>query len=102
MKSKNARKYRQGAEYGTARWGNAQDIAPYAAPKFEDNIILTQTESLTMNSRPKDPKTARNKNVLIIGGSGSGKTRFWVKPNSGWRTASATTRRARGRSGTTV
>ena len=81
MKGKNAKKYRQGAEYGTARWGNAQDIAPYVAPKFEDNIILTQTESLTMNSRPKDPKTARNKNVLIIGGSGSGKTRFWVKPN---------------------
>ena len=81
MKGKNAKKYRQGAEYGTARWGNAQDIAPYAAPKFEDNIILTQTESLTMNSRPKDPKTARNKNVLIIGGSGSGKTRFWLKPN---------------------
>ncbi|MDE7243295.1 MAG: type IV secretory system conjugative DNA transfer family protein [Oscillospiraceae bacterium] len=81
MKGKNAKKYRQGAEYGTARWGNAQDIAPYMAPKFEDNIILTQTESLTMNSRPKDPKTARNKNVLIIGGSGSGKTRFWLKPN---------------------
>ena len=81
MKGKNARKYRQGAEYGTARWGNAQDIAPYVAPKFEDNIILTQTESLTMNSRPKDPKTARNKNVLIVGGSGSGKTRFWLKPN---------------------
>ena len=81
MKGKNAKKYRQGAEYGAARWGNAQDIAPYVAPKFEDNIILTQTESLTMNSRPKDPKTARNKNVLIIGGSGSGKTRFWLKPN---------------------
>ena len=81
MKGKNAKKYRHGAEYGTARWGNAQDIAPYVAPKFEDNIILTQTESLTMNSRPKDPKTARNKNVLIVGGSGSGKTRFWLKPN---------------------
>ena len=81
MKGKNAKKYRHGMEYGTARWGNAQDIAPYVAPKFEDNIILTQTESLTMNSRPKDPKTARNKNVLIIGGSGSGKTRFWLKPN---------------------
>ncbi len=80
-KAKNAKKYRQGAEYGTARWGTAADIAPYAAPKFEDNIILTQTESLTMNNRPKDPKTARNKNVLIIGGSGSGKTRFWLKPN---------------------
>ncbi len=81
MKGKNAKKYRHGMGYGTARWGNAQDIAPYVAPKFEDNIILTQTESLTMNSRPKDPKTARNKNVLIIGGSGSGKTRFWLKPN---------------------
>ena len=81
MKGKNAKKYRQGMEYGTARWGNAQDIAPYVAPKFADNIILTQTESLTMNSRPKDPKTARNKNVLIVGGSGSGKTRFWLKPN---------------------
>ena len=81
MKGKNAKKYRHGMEYGTARWGNAQDIAPYVAPKFEDNIILTQTESLTMNSRPKAPKTARNKNVLIIGGSGSGKTRFWLKPN---------------------
>ena len=81
MKGKNAKKYRQGMEYGTARWGNAQDIAPYVAPKFEDNIILTQTESLTMNSRPKDPKTARNKNVLVIGGSGSGKTRFFLKPN---------------------
>ena len=81
MKGKNAKKYRQGMEYGTARWGNAQDIAPYVAPKFEDNIILTQTEGLTMNSRPKDPKTARNKNVLVIGGSGSGKTRFFLKPN---------------------
>ena len=81
MKGKNAKKYRQGMEYGTARWGNAQDIAPYVAPKFADNIILTQTESLTMNSRPKDPKTARNKNVLVIGGSGSGKTRFFLKPN---------------------
>ena len=81
MKGKNAKKYRHGAEYGIARWGNAQDIAPYVAPKFEDNIILTQTEGLTMNSRPKDPKTARNKNVLVIGGSGSGKTRFFLKPN---------------------
>ena len=81
FKGKNAKKYRHGAEYGTARWGTAADIAPYIAPKFEDNIILTQTERLTMNSRPKDPKTARNKNVLIIGGSGSGKTRFWLKPN---------------------
>ena len=81
MKGKNAKKYRHGAEYGSARWGNAQDIAPYIAPKFEDNIILTQTERLTMNSRPKDPKTARNKNMLVIGGSGSGKTRFVLKPN---------------------
>ena len=81
MKGKNAKKYRHGMEYGTARWGSSQDIAPYIAPKFEDNIILTQTERLTMNSRPKDPKTARNKNVLIVGGSGSGKTRFWLKPN---------------------
>ena len=81
MKGKNAKKYRRNAEYGSARWGNSQDIAPYIAPKFEDNIILTQTERLTMNSRPKDPKTARNKNVLVIGGSGSGKTRFFLKPN---------------------
>ena len=81
MKGKNAKKYRHGAEYGTARWGSSQDIAPYVAPKFEDNIILTQTERLTMNSRPKDSKTARNKNVLVIGGSGSGKTRFFLKPN---------------------
>ncbi len=81
IRGKNAKKFRQGAEYGTARWGTAQDIAPYIAPRFEDNIILTQTERLTMNNRPKDPKTARNKNVLIIGGSGSGKTRFWLKPN---------------------
>ena len=81
LKSKNAKKYRHGNEYGSARWGNAKDIEPYMAPKFEDNIILTQTERLTMNSRPKDPKTARNKNVLIVGGSGSGKTRFWIKPN---------------------
>ena len=81
VKGKNAKKYRHNMEYGSARWGNAQDIAPYIAPKFEDNIILTQTERLTMNSRPKNPKTARNKNVLIIGGSGSGKTRFFLKPN---------------------
>jgi len=81
VKGKNAKKYRHNMEYGSARWGNAQDIAPYIAPKFEDNIILTQTERLTMNSRPKDPKAARNKNVLIIGGSGSGKTRFFLKPN---------------------
>ena len=81
VKGKNAKKFRKNEEYGTARWGTAEDIRPYIAPKFEDNIILTQTERLTMNSRPKDPKTARNKNVLIIGGSGSGKTRFFLKPN---------------------
>ena len=81
LKSKNAKKYRHGSEYGSARWGNVKDIEPYVAPRFEDNIILTQTERLTMSSRPKDPKTARNKNVLIVGGSGSGKTRFWIKPN---------------------
>ena len=81
LKGKNAKKYRHGSEYGSARWGNTKDIEPYVAPKFEDNIILTQTERLTMSSRPKDPKTARNKNVLIVGGSGSGKTRFWIKPN---------------------
>ncbi len=79
--SQNAKKFRKGVEYGSAHWGTAADIKPYVAPKFEDNIILTQTERLTMNSRPKEPKTARNKNVLIVGGSGSGKTRFWVKPN---------------------
>ena len=79
--SQNAKKFRKGVEYGSARWGTAADIRPYIAPRFEDNIILTQTERLTMNSRPKEPKTARNKNVLIVGGSGSGKTRFWVKPN---------------------
>ena len=81
LKGKNAKKYRHGSEYGSTRWGNAKDIEPYMAPKFEDNIILTQTERLTMSSRPKDPKTARNKNVLIVGGSGSGKTRFWITPN---------------------
>ena len=81
LKGKNAKKYRKGIEYGSARWGNAQDIKPYIDPVFENNIILTQTERLTMNSRPKQPKYARNKNVLVIGGSGSGKTRFFVKPN---------------------
>ncbi len=80
-KSKNAKKYRRNEEYGSARWGKPEDIAPYIDPVFENNVILTQTESLTMNNRPADPKTARNKNVLIIGGSGSGKTRFWLKPN---------------------
>ena len=79
-KSKNAKKYRRNVEYGSARWGKADDIAPYIDPGFRNNVILTQTERLTMNNRPKDPKTARNKNVLVVGGSGSGKTRFFVKP----------------------
>ena len=82
IKGKNAKKFRKNLEYGSARWGNAEDIKPYVDPAFENNIILTQTERLTMNSRPKDPKTARNKNVLIVGGSGSGKTRFWLKPTN--------------------
>ncbi len=81
MKGKNAKKYRKGVEYGSARWGNAKDIEPYVDPDFYNNVLLTQTERLTMNSRPKSPKYARNKNVLVIGGSGSGKTRFFVKPN---------------------
>lgn len=80
-KSKNQKKYRQGKEYGSARWGESKDIAPYIDPKFENNVLITNTERLTMNSRPKNPKYARNKNVLVIGGSGSGKTRFYVKPN---------------------
>ena len=80
-RAKNARKYRLGVEYGSARWGTEKDIRPYADPEFENNIILTETESLTMSSRPKNPKYARNKNILVIGGSGSGKTRFFVKPN---------------------
>lgn len=80
-KSKNAKKYRRGVEYGSARWGGPKDIAPYIDPVFDNNILLTQTERLTMNNRPKDPKTARNKNVLVIGGSGSGKTRFFCKPS---------------------
>lgn len=80
-KGKNAKKYRKNVEYGSARWGNAKDIEPYTDPDFYNNVILTQTERLTMNSRPKSPKYARNKNVLVIGGSGSGKTRFFVKPN---------------------
>lgn len=82
VKGKNAKKYRKGIEYGSARWGTAEDIKPYIDPVFENNIILTQTERLTMNSRPKQPKHARNKNVLVIGGSGSGKTRFFVKPSA--------------------
>ena len=82
IKSKNTKKYRHGKEYGSARWGTAKDIAPFIAPKFEDNIILTKTERLMMSNRPKNPANARNKNVLIIGGSGSGKTRFWLKPSA--------------------
>ena len=81
LRGKNAKKYRHGREYGSARWGSVKDIEPFQAPKFEDNILLTKTERLMMNSRPADPKNARNKNVLIVGGSGSGKTRFWIKPN---------------------
>lgn len=81
IRSKNAKKFRKDVEYGSARWGTAEDIKPYVDPVFKNNVLLTQTERLTMNNRPKDPKTARNKNVLIIGGSGSGKTRFWLKPN---------------------
>ena len=81
LRGKNAKKYRQGMEYGSARWGTAKDIEPFMAPKFADNIILTKTERLMMSNRPSDPKNARNKNVLIVGGSGSGKTRFWLKPN---------------------
>ena len=81
MKGKNAKKYRHNIEYGAARFGTAEDIRPYIDPKFQNNVILTQTERLTMDSRPKNPKTARNKNVLIVGGSGSGKTRFFIKPN---------------------
>ena len=81
LKGKNAKKYRHGSEYGSARWGNAKDIEPFMDPKFEENVILTKTERLMLSSRPPDPKNARNKNVLIVGGSGSGKTRFWLKPN---------------------
>ena len=81
VKGKNAKKFRKNLEYGSARWGKPEDIAPYVDPKFENNVILTQTERLMMSNRPKDPKTARNKNVLVVGGSGSGKTRFWLKPN---------------------
>ena len=81
LRGKNAKKYRHGVEYGSARWGTAKDIEPFMAPKFADNIILTKTERLMMSNRPPDPKNARNKNVLVVGGSGSGKTRFWLKPN---------------------
>ena len=81
LRSKNAKKYRHGMEYGSARWGAPKDIEPFQAPKFADNIILTKTERLMMSNRPPDPKNARNKNVLVVGGSGSGKTRFWLKPN---------------------
>jgi type IV secretion system protein VirD4 len=81
IKGKNAKKYRKGIEYGSARWGNAGDIRPFVDPVFQNNVILTQTERLMMSNRPKNPKNARNKNVLVIGGSGSGKTRFWLKPN---------------------
>lgn len=81
IKGKNAKKFRHNVEYGSARWGTAKDIEPFMAPKFEDNIILTKTERLMMSNRPKNPANARNKNVLIVGGSGSGKTRFWLKPN---------------------
>jgi len=81
IRGKSAKKYRHGKEYGSARFGTPKDIEPFVDPVSENNIILTKTESLTMSSRPKNPKDARNKNVLIIGGSGSGKTRFWLKPN---------------------
>ena len=81
LRGKSAKKYRHGMEYGSARWGTPKDIEPFMAPKFEDNIILTKTERLMMSNRPPDPKNARNKNVLVVGGSGSGKTRFWLKPN---------------------
>ena len=81
LKGKNAKKYRHNEEYGSARWGTAKDIEPFEDPDFQNNVILTKTERLTMSSRPKNPANARNKNVLIVGGSGSGKTRFWLKPN---------------------
>ncbi|MEE1008600.1 MAG: type IV secretory system conjugative DNA transfer family protein [Agathobacter sp.] len=81
FKTKNAKKFRQGVEYGSARWGTAKDIEPYVDPIFENNVLLTETERLMMSGRPKEPKYARNKNILVIGGSGSGKTRFFVKPN---------------------
>ena len=81
IKVRNRKKYRQGVEYGSARWGGPKDIAPFIDPVFKNNVILTKTERLMMSNRPKDPANARNKNVLIVGGSGSGKTRFWIKPN---------------------
>lgn len=81
FKAKNAKKFRHGVEYGSARWGTEKDIEPYVDPEFENNVILTETERLMMSGRPKEPKYARNKNILVIGGSGSGKTRFFVKPN---------------------
>ena len=81
LKSKDAKKYRHNVEYGSARWGTKKDISPFVAPSFEDNIILTKTEMLMMSNRPKNPANARNKNVLVVGGSGSGKTRFFIKPN---------------------
>ncbi len=87
IKRKNAKKYRHGVEYGSARWGNAKDIEPYMDSVFENNILLTQTERLMMSGRPKQPKYARNKNILVIGGSGSGKTRFFVKPSAPVRAA---------------
>ena len=81
IRGKNAKKYRKGMEYGSARWGTSKDIEPYIDPVFKENVILTQSERLMMSNRPKNPKFARNKNVLVVGGSGSGKTRFWLKPN---------------------
>lgn len=81
LKGRNAKKYRRGVEYGSARWGTLKDIAPFEDPTFSENIILTKTERLAMSNRPKNPKYARNKNVLVVGGSGSGKTRYWLKPN---------------------
>ena len=81
LRGKNAKKYRHGVEYGSARWGTQKDIEPFEDPVFANNVILTRTERLMMSNRPPDPKNARNKNVLVVGGSGSGKTRFWLKPN---------------------
>ena len=81
LKGRNAKKYRKNVEYGSARWGRPEDIKPFIDPTFRNNVILTETERLTMNNRPKNPRLARNKNVMVVGGSGSGKTRFWLKPN---------------------